>query len=117
MSYVYVIKSSDPSVYKIGYSKNPKRRIQQLQEENEHTLTLIHQQEVPHRGVQKLEEYCHYVFKRYSIHGRNEWFSVDDKLIHYFIRKQLPVVAEFINYTCAGVFEYVPISQILEEVV
>ena len=115
-SYVYVIKSAEPSVYKIGYSKQPKIRIQQLQKENmEYDLTLIYQKEVPHRGVKELEAYCHYVFDKYAIRGRNEWFHVDEKFIHYFIEKKLPVLAEFVTHACSGVFEYIPRSQILNE--
>jgi len=116
-SFVYIIKSSETSVYKIGYSKHPKIRIQQLQEKTEHNLTLVYQQEVFGHCVESLESFCHYVFDKYAIPNRNEWFEVDDKLIQYFIKKQLPILGEFLNHACSGVFDYIPKSKILNEVI
>ena len=111
-SCVYVIKSSNPSTYKIGRSVDPRRRLGELQTGNENTLTLIHEQEVSH--VNQVEAFCHYVFDKHSLGG--EWFLVDDEIMDNFIAKVLPTIVEFVEFTSRDVLSWFPKSKILKEI-
>jgi predicted GIY-YIG superfamily endonuclease len=71
--YVYLIQSVDNGLYKIGISKNPKRRLLELQTGNGEKLKIVHLFESEHPTT--LETALH---NRYShISKRGEWFNFD----------------------------------------
>ena len=51
MKQIYLIQSLEDSYYKIGISKNPKRRIRQLQTGNSSKLKLIESYPSEHAGL------------------------------------------------------------------
>ena len=71
--FVYLIQSVDNGLYKIGISKNPKRRLAELQTGNGEKLKIIHLFETDHPIT--LETALH---NRYlHISKRGEWFRFD----------------------------------------
>lgn len=75
MEYVYAL--SDGKNIKIGISKNPKRRIKQLNTGNSAVLYLLGYFE----GDRALEHYIHTHFKRIRLNG--EWLEPNDDLLDY----------------------------------
>jgi len=72
MKYVYLIQSLEDSRYKIGVSKHPKKRIEQLQTGNSSKLKLVesYQSEHPHLVERTLQ-------RRYSyLKKEGEWFDM-----------------------------------------
>ena len=75
MEYVYAI--SDGKHIKIGVSKNPKRRVIQLNTGNANNLYLLGYFE----GNKSLENYIHNRFDRIRFNG--EWMYATDGLLEY----------------------------------
>jgi predicted GIY-YIG superfamily endonuclease len=73
MNHVYLIQSLENGYYKIGVSKNPNKRIKQLQTGNPATLKLITIFKTEHSY--RIESFFH---KRFS-HCRREgeWFELN----------------------------------------
>lgn len=72
MSFVYLIQNLETSKYKIGISKNPKKRIKQLQTGSGEDLKLIHKYKS--KFPRKVETALH---NRYSPDkARGEWFNL-----------------------------------------
>lgn len=72
MKYVYLIQSLENSYYKIGISKNPQRRIKQLQTGNSSKLKLIEIYPSHHANV--IEKTLQ---RRYShLRKEGEWFDL-----------------------------------------
>jgi len=72
MKYVYLIQSLEDSRYKIGVSKHPKKRVQQLQTGNSSELKLIesYQSEFAYQIEKTLQ-------RRYSyLKKEGEWFDM-----------------------------------------
>lgn len=72
MKYVYLIQSLENSYYKIGISKNPKKRLLQLQTGNASKLQLIdtYQSEYANKIEKTLQ-------RRYShLRREGEWFDM-----------------------------------------
>lgn len=70
---VYLIQQQNSNLYKIGVSRNPKKRIDTLQTSNPETLILIKQFKTKHSF--RLENYLH---KRYTDKNvQLEWFELD----------------------------------------
>lgn len=70
MSYVYLIQNLETSKYKIGISKNPKKRIKQLQTGSGEEIKLIH--EFKSEFPRKVETAMHNRYGHLRAHG--EWF-------------------------------------------
>lgn len=69
--YVYLIKSEETDRYKIGISKNPAKRLKQLQTGNSEKLVLINKYETS--LFNKIETTLH---NRYSyLKKEGEWFE------------------------------------------
>lgn len=68
---IYLIKDGE-SRYKIGYSKNPKERLKQLQTAGATVFELIYELEVQY--ATKIEKALHRFFSRYNVNG--EWFAL-----------------------------------------
>ena len=72
MKYIYLIQSLENGYYKIGISKHPTKRLQQLQTGNASPLKLIDTYYTEHanqieRALQR--RYCHF-------HKEGEWFDL-----------------------------------------
>ena len=72
MKYIYLIQSLEEGYYKIGISKNPTKRIQQLQTGNSSPLKLI--EVYQSEQADKVERILQ---RRYShFHKEGEWFDL-----------------------------------------
>jgi hypothetical protein len=72
MKYIYLIQSQEEGYYKIGISKNPQKRIKQLQTGNSSPLKLIETYKTEY--AEKIEGTLH---RRYShYHKTGEWFDM-----------------------------------------
>lgn len=71
LGFVYFIADTTNNIVKIGYSKDVKKRLKQLQTSNGNTLVLLGYM----NGDISHEMYCHQLFSRYKLKG--EWFSLD----------------------------------------
>lgn len=68
--FIYLIQSLETSKYKIGVSKNPSKRIKQIQTGNGDDLKLVFQYESLH--YKQIEKYLH---NKYSyLKTRGEWY-------------------------------------------
>lgn len=84
MSFVYLIESvrDYDTLYKIGYSKNPKKRITNIQTGNDGQLKILYTYESKY--CKKIEGILH---RTYSSKRKNmEWFDLDIKDISDFTR-------------------------------
>ena len=77
MEYVYFISSDDK--IKIGYTKNIKRRLKQLQTSNSSQLLLLGYIE----GDKDVEKQLHKRFAQYRIRKNGEWFNCSDEILDY----------------------------------
>lgn len=81
--YVYLISDIDNNTYKIGYSKNPKGRLKQLQIATSNKLILLH---TINCNSGYTEEFIHDKFKDLKI--KSEWFTKDSLILDFFIKNQ-----------------------------
>ena len=70
--FVYLIRSDEDGLYKVGISKSPSKRLEQLQTGNSSKLTLIETFKSDH--ARKIEQGIHNFFRSMKIHG--EWFEI-----------------------------------------
>jgi hypothetical protein len=77
MNYVYFIADLEKDVVKIGISKNPKKRLKQLQTSNSNRLALLGFIE----GNLDKERYLQTYFRKYWLSG--EWFKLNDFVLDY----------------------------------
>ncbi|MER7953873.1 GIY-YIG nuclease family protein [Streptomyces sp. NPDC096030] len=70
--FVYVIGSPGSRTVKLGRSRNPKRRLSQIQTMSPVPLALL----AIHEGDHEAETYLHRAFAARRTHG--EWFAFDD---------------------------------------
>lgn len=75
---IYLITCQQTNCCKIGYSKEPGRRLLQLQTANAHPLVL----ETVIDGDTKKEHELHVQFRHYRLEG--EWFSYGSQIKKYF---------------------------------
>jgi predicted GIY-YIG superfamily endonuclease len=72
MKYIYLIQSLEEGYYKIGISKNPSKRIEQLQTGNSSKLKLV--EVYQSEQADKVERILQ---RRYShFHKNGEWFEL-----------------------------------------
>lgn len=78
-TYIYVIESDNGSV-KIGFSKNPEKRVKSLQTGHDTKLKVVYKHEVPCDRARMVESYIHRENNYRRMKG--EWFnmSVDDAI-------------------------------------
>ena len=91
--YIYLIQNLETSRYKIGVSKNPKKRIKQLQTGSGEELKLIHTFETD--NARKIESALHNMYRQHKTMG--EWFNLSLSEEHVFI-KECTKINENINY-------------------
>lgn len=73
-SWIYVI-GSDTKPYKIGFSKNPEKRLKQLQTGHPKKLKIHHLEEINSNEVLIIEKNIHKENKFKKSHG--EWFDLE----------------------------------------
>lgn len=90
MSFIYIISpDNNPNLCKIGLSKNPEKRLKQLQTGNAEKLVLKYTKEIAETKVKTMEKTIHQTLRLYKESG--EWFSisVDNAILElewHFIR-------------------------------
>lgn len=72
-SFLYVIASGPKSV-KLGYSKDPEKRLGQLQTGHEKTLEMVYKEAVPEDKAPILEKLIHQANRHNRL--RSEWFNL-----------------------------------------
>lgn len=100
--YIYII-GNDQGYIKCGVSKNPKRRVKQLQTGNEHKLTLLFAEEFncTRTHLLKIEKDLHKTLRQMSTKCEGEWFyldkykmdSIKNTIIFYRIRYEEDTLA------------------------
>ena len=77
--YLYII-GNDQGFIKVGVSKNPERRVKQLQTGNEHKLTLLFTEEFEceRKHLLHIEKEVHKALRRMSTKCVGEWFEIDE---------------------------------------
>lgn len=82
MSIIYLIYNKDSGFYKIGVSKNPYKRIKQLQTGN-NTKLEIKQLYEANEYAYRVESILH---RTYNLNERfNEWFMLDKEQVENFL--------------------------------
>jgi hypothetical protein len=71
LKYIYIIQSLDEGYFKIGISKNPEKRILQLQTGNSSKLKLI--DKFKSQYPNKVEKTLHNIYSSHKKEG--EWFG------------------------------------------
>jgi len=71
MKSIYIIYNEERDRFKIGFSKNPLKRLKALQTGNDDVIKLYYEREVKHYS--KIEAYLKRYYKEYKIQG--EWFE------------------------------------------
>lgn len=81
MKQVYLLKSDYTGFYKIGVSKNPAKRVKQLQTGSAEDIAIIHifPTDIPH----KVETALHNYFNMYKIN--REWYDLPIEIHFDFI--------------------------------
>lgn len=83
MQYIYLISTTEEHPkYKIGRSKDPNKRLLQLQTSNASILEIIHI--FPSKYVTLLESKLHRMFK--NTDSNNEWFNLEQHEIENFLK-------------------------------
>ena len=85
--YIYIIKCGP--FYKIGYAKNPLKRIKRMQQENPYELKFIFS-ELTLKPIQ-IETKIHRKFAKY--HYRGEWHKFDKQTL----KKTIQFIHKLIN--------------------
>lgn len=77
--YIYII-SNDEGYIKVGVSKQPEKRVKQLQTGNEHKLTLLFTEEFncTRKHLLKIERSLHLHLQQVSIKNQGEWFYIEN---------------------------------------
>jgi hypothetical protein len=81
---IYLIKAITPSgdvSYKVGKSKNPEKRVKELQTGNSNKLYISHVYDTKYSNL--LESTLHIHFKPYRLEG--EWFAMEESDVDMFI--------------------------------
>ena len=81
--YIYLI-SNNLNQYKIGISKNPKRRIKELQTGNDSNLFIVSQYK-SEKYYKKIETALHNTYKYCNL--LNEWFELSIEEAMGFIKE------------------------------
>ena len=72
-SYIYVIGDTSKP-YKIGFTKNPDKRLKSLQTGNPRKLSMLYKEKINENEIKYIEKQIHKELKRKQISG--EWFDI-----------------------------------------
>lgn len=75
MNKIYLIKSLNEGLYKIGVSKNPNKRLKEVQTGNPSPVEIVQLYETD--NAYKIESTLHNRYSHYNTHG--EWFELSIK--------------------------------------
>lgn len=75
MDKIYLIKSLNEGVYKIGVSKNPSKRLKEVQTGNPSPVEIVQLYET--NNAYKIEKALHNRYSHFNTHG--EWFELSIK--------------------------------------
>lgn len=75
MDKIYLIKSLNEGVYKIGVSKSPNKRLKEVQTGNPSPIDILYLYET--ENAYKIEKALHNRYSQYNTHG--EWFELSIK--------------------------------------
>lgn len=80
MGYVYLIEDTNNNIYKIGVTKNLKKRLQNLQTGNSNQISIkyTYKTEYPFR----IEQMLHNKFNEYK--ELNEWYNLPKSVVSNF---------------------------------
>jgi hypothetical protein len=98
MEFIYLIKSLSDSHYKIGVSKNPNRRLKQLQTGNSSEIKLICEYQT--MNAYKIEKVLHRRYTHFNIDG--EWFDLSIKEEADFLNECAKIEKGFKDLIVAG---------------
>jgi hypothetical protein len=73
-SYLYLIYNGQH--YKIGISKEPQKRLKQLQTASPAKLSIVKTYKVPSKVARKLEQQLHHMFWQSRVRCNGEWFEM-----------------------------------------
>lgn len=76
MQHVYIIRCGRSQAFKVGVSKNPQRRLAQLQTGCPSRLSIVFHQ--PVRDAWAVESTVHATLRSHGAHVMNEWFKLSD---------------------------------------
>ena len=75
MDKIYLIKSLNEGIYKIGVSKNPNKRLKEVQTGNPAPVEIVQLYET--ENAYKIESALHNRYSHFNTHG--EWFELSIK--------------------------------------
>jgi len=75
MDKIYLIKSLNEGIYKIGVSKRPNKRLKELQTGNPSPVEILYLYET--ENAYKIEKSLHNRYSHFNTHG--EWFELSIK--------------------------------------
>jgi predicted GIY-YIG superfamily endonuclease len=91
MKHIYLLKLESSDSYKIGISKDPKKRIKQLQTGSPDNILLVCSYES--KWANKIESALH---RRYTMNNINrEWFHFENFTKDYFLSECLTIDNNF----------------------
>ena len=92
-TFVYIIKATGTTSYKIGVSKSPINRLKDLQTANPCKLIIVNKWEFPLKSdAYKIEKELHIYLKEYRCLGGKEWFRNNNNIINevkFLIAKEI----------------------------
>ena len=88
---IYLIVNKENNTYKIGYSNNPIKRINELQTANSSKLTLL----FTIKGGKFEEKKIHKLFIEYKQFG--EWFTLNEKIYDFFNNYTISLISNCNN--------------------
>ncbi len=89
VGYVYFIQNGSADQVKIGWAKNPRDRVRQLQTGNPMKLNLLSVMPAIDKGV---ENYLHLKYEKYRITPNGEWFHFIGKLKEFIVSRKRELV-------------------------
>lgn len=93
MDKIYLIKSLNEGVYKIGVSKNPWKRLQEVQTGNPSPIEILYLYET--ENAYKIETALHNRYSHFNTHG--EWFELSIKEDFSFLETCASIEKMIIN--------------------
>lgn len=93
-NFIYLIRSSD-NTYKIGVSKNPQKRLKNLQTGNANKLELVDRFECEQSF--KVEKALHRRYKIEKTESGNEWLHLKQEQVNNFI-SDCEIICENLSY-------------------
>ena len=86
--YVYLIRSGESPVYKIGRSCQPKKRLKQLQTGHPVKLFLVHIIRCEEFPARKVEKFLHSRFMYHRSRQNGEWFNLTEDIVRWLAEFQ-----------------------------